>query len=171
MTGRIFRCRRAFTFPEIMISLVVFSIAFLPIMGMFQFSNRTSMMARHRSLGEKLLIEKIEEFKHLPFNILVYEDPVNYSGCFFQVGDTSRDSVVLVEEGSFTGRGPGGFEYPEEYARYEYEVLVRPVRWNNQSLDMIEIEVIVTWLNDISREDSRTSISSTTYVRRLGTVH
>lgn len=161
--------RRGFTFPEIMISLVVFAIAFIPIFGMFSYSNRASVMSRHRSLGEKLLIEKLEEFKHLPFNILVYEDPVNYEGCFFETGDTSRDSVILVEEGNFSGTGPGGFDYPPEYARYDYEVYVRPVLWNDESLDMIEVEVVITWLSNSAKEESRASIRNATLVRRLGT--
>ncbi len=125
------RCRRGFTTPELLMTLVVFSFGLLPLIVLFQSSQKTTAQAKNLMVAQSLGRTIIDEIRALGFDGIVQENK-EPTGVFH---DFKEVSGRLVES------DPDSMEYPEYYKRFRTKVSADADDEKNPKKFRIELEI------------------------------
>lgn len=119
--------RRAFSFAEVAVLLMVLSICVIPLYFLFTRTGETAFRSEIAYKAIHLGREKLEELRTLP----LFGDPAR--GVAPITGDPTRWIPVagkhILDDASSTDRGQLGrdeLKYPESYQGVEYRFVVRP---------------------------------------------
>jgi type II secretory pathway pseudopilin PulG len=129
--------RTGFSTPELLITLMIFSFGLLPLIVLFQSSNKQTAQAKNLMVAHSLGRTKIAEIRSLGFAVLENEIKTSSMGiaCVNKevtgpLVDSDSDSIV----------------YPEYYKKFN-----TTIKLEKPTDDKIRIELDVTW-----QEPSRT---------------
>jgi prepilin-type N-terminal cleavage/methylation domain-containing protein len=157
------RRSKGMTFVEVMMAVMIFSITAIPLINLFLSSSEASLRQRYFGIANKLLIEKMEEFRHTNFNKLTCTDPDDVS----TVKITTANPTIEVS-GDFKGQGLGGYQYPKEYERFRWEATFTGIAWDAISgqLDMMKVKVTVFWHD--KRGEKERKVEMVSVIKRPG---
>lgn len=132
--------RRAFSIPEILMTMVVFSFGILPLIVLFQNSHKQTAQAKNLMVAHSLGRTIISEIKSLGFEILEEE---------LRSPTLSLVHSVRPVTGPVVPSDGDSIQYPEYYNRFKTSVkLERASTTNNKK---IRVELDIEW-----REPNRT---------------
>ncbi|MFC1745351.1 hypothetical protein ACFL35_15260 [Candidatus Riflebacteria bacterium] len=141
---------------EMVIALVITVIAFIPLVGVFSGFNKATTSQKDIETAQKLALEKIEEYKTLPFAEIA-----------------KRAGSGKVEKGSVvTQKSAAGFGYKHEmYTRFKRDVtlkLLNPSFISNKAKqrNVIKIEVFVYWHNKLMRDADERYLQMSTFISK-----
>jgi type II secretory pathway pseudopilin PulG len=122
---------RAFTTPELLMTIVVFSCGLLPLIVLFQSSYKTTAQAKNLMVAQSLGRTVIDEIRALGFDGIQKEisEPTGMFHNFQQV----KGKLVEGDDNSL--------EYPEYYSRFETKLNAEPDDEKNTKKYRIEMEI------------------------------
>lgn len=125
--------KTAFSTPELLMALVVFSFGLLPLIVLFQKSYKTTAQAKNLMIAQSIGRTIIDEIRAMGFDALMQEikEP---TGLFHDFKPVS---------GKLVPSDPDSVEYPEYYQKFQTKVLADLD--NDQNPKKIRIEVEVKW--------------------------
>lgn len=130
--------RKAFTTPELLMTLVVFSFGILPLIVLFQTSHRTTAQAKNLMVAQSLGRTIIDEVRALGFDGIKYELE-NPTGLF-------HENQQLT--GTLVPSDPDSLTYPDYYSRFETKLSAMlidsnfdPTRDDKAMKYVIELEI------------------------------
>jgi type II secretory pathway pseudopilin PulG len=129
--------RKGFSTPELLITLVIFSFGLLPLIVLFQSSNKQTAQAKNLMVAHSLGRTVIAEIRSLGFNVLEHEIKTSAMGI---VRVNKEVSGPLVESDN------NSINYPEYYKRFN-----TTVKLEKPTDDKIRVELDISW-----KEPSRT---------------
>lgn len=122
--------RQGFTTPELLMTILVFSMGLLPLIVLFQNSHRTTAQAKHLMIAQSLGRTLIDEVRSLGYEgILAMEKNDTVFHPMRQVG------------GPLVPSDPDSITYPDYYGRFRTRVSPTILRTDNKAT----IEVEVAW--------------------------
>lgn len=125
---------KAFTTPELLMTLMVFSFGILPLIVLFQSSHKQTAQAKHLMIAQSLGRSIIAEIKSLGFEALEKEmsNPT--------LGIVHVDKAV---EGPVVKQDPDSVVYPEYYKRFKTSVKLNKA--SNVNNTKIRVELDIAW--------------------------
>ncbi len=122
---------KAFTTPELLMTLVVFSFGLLPLIVLFQSSNKQTAQAKNLMLAQSLGRTMISEIRAMGFNALEKEMQ-NPDG----IVHTSRPV-----QGPLVKADADSIVYPEYYNRFVTSVKLEGASTENNKKIRVELDV------------------------------
>jgi len=148
--------RRAMSFIELMIAMILFTLLMWPLYQIIQLSLRSTMKTGDRTLAANIASELIELLKNKPFDVLVKLDPA--TGLKPKMDETDVQAFLNK---SFNSK------FPVEAGRFIRTVSITPIKTiktaSGEDYAYIQILVTVYW-TERSSGQSRGPISLFTLV-------
>ena len=119
----------AFTTPELLMTLMIFSFGLLPLIVLFRASHKTTAQAKHLMIAQSLGRTIIDEVRALGYDSLKYEME-NPSGVF---GSWRQITGPLVPT------DPDSIVYPDSYGRFQ--VHMRGTLLEESGKCLVELEI------------------------------
>ena len=167
--------RRGYTLTEVLIGVVIMSLAIIPMYHIFTASSKSVFRSRMSYMALQIARETLEELRQIPFDKL--EDCAHASwarveGNSFartlEYRNTDKDTSKLAEE--VDGTCP--FTYPDEYKRIKTMLLISPVGATTMAeASLAKVELHVMWEEtgeDAARDERETRVARTRFVTVLG---
>jgi Tfp pilus assembly protein PilV len=141
---------QGFTTPEMLMTILVFSMGLLPLIVLFQSSHRTTAQAKNLMVAQSLGRSLIDEIRSLGFEG-IRQEIENPTGVFHDFQQVSGPVVRGDDQ---------GLTYPEYYRRFETKIAAS----GDNETGKYRIELEVRW-----QEPNRTfSLGFGTVVVRYG---
>lgn len=124
--------RSAFSTPELLITLVIFSFGILPLIVLFQNSHKQTAQAKNLMVAHSLGRTIIAEVRALGFKTL--EQEMN----------TPRLGLVHVDrqvEGPLVREDPDSIVYPEYYKRFSTSLKLERASTSNNKKIRVELDI------------------------------
>ena len=145
---------KAFTTPELLMTIVIFSFGLLPLVVLFQSSHKQTAQAKNLMVAHSLGRTIIAEIRALGFDLLEQE----LRDSRLNIVHTSRPT-----EGSLVESDDTSITYPEYYKRFNTSVKLE--RANTENNKKIRVELDIEW-----QEPGRTfNLGFGTVVGKYGT--
>ncbi len=130
---------RAFTTPELLMTIVVFSFGLLPLIILFQRSFQTTAQAKNLMIAQSLGRTIIEEVRGLGFKGIEREIDNPTLNLFHSEFKQVKGKLVESDQKSI--------EYPEYYSRFETKLTYEEVKseTDKQTVNKYRVELEVKW--------------------------
>lgn len=139
--GRLIRSESGYSLVEVLVAILILSIAIIPMVGMFDAGLRAAVLGGNYDKGRALANEKLEEIKALPYNspdpepasntdnsvVEIYGDPAGTRSC---VGPLESGFACKVQS-AYASLGAAEIT-PDASARTMMQVTVT-VTWGSSS--------------------------------------
>ena len=126
------RRRTAFSIPELLMTILVFSFGLLPLIVLFQTSYKTTAKAKNLMVAQSLGRSMIDEIRAMGFDGVKR----NYS----TVVHTNRQVT-----GPVVNSDPDGIKFPEYYGRFETMCEAEEIKDVDGKPGKFRIQVTISW--------------------------
>ena len=132
--------KTAFSTIEMLITIMIFSLGFIPLIILFQNSHKQTAQAKNLMIAQSIGRTIISEIRSKGFDLL--EDEINNS---------NHDIICSNRpvEGKVVPSDPESIEYPEYYKRFKYTVDLSDNRTEREKIhkpvNKISVELEIQW--------------------------
>lgn len=167
--------RKGYTLTEVLIGIVIMSLAIIPMYHIFTASSKSVFRSRMSYMALQVARESLEELRQIPFDKLEDAAHANWTrvegNCFARtltMRNTDGDESTLKKEAD----GLCPFDYPEEYKRIKTRLIISPMGAASMGeAEMAKVELHVMWEEtgeDAERDDRESRMARTHFVTVLG---
>lgn len=151
--------KKGFSTAEMLVTIMLFSFGILPLIVLFQNSHKQTAQAKNLMIAQSIGRSIISEYRSLGFRVL--DDKLGDSSevTFNYKFEEDNERKVVPEDDS-------SIEYPEYYKRFKYTITLSRALDNRDTNNKIRVELDVEWLEP----DMRKPRDGTNFKLGFGTV-